>query len=209
MLLKLQAKIVDITERREYERYLYRCLAPAPFRKYKPRREFLEMAIPKGFRMKLLISDGDVIGQIEYAPAEVSGYPISGSKIVVMMCVWVLRRAKGHDFGKQLVEDMIKSEEGADGFAAIALENHWSPWFLKWQMEKLGFKPLDSIRVVHKAKREEQAFTVYLMWMPIAEDAKPPNWDKKKLLEGVTFCMAHPLYRPQKVEGNILEEVRS
>ena len=159
--------------------------------------------------MKLLIFDGDVVGQVEYAPVEVSGYPVSGNKIVVMMCIWVLRRAKGHDFGKQLIEDMIRSKRDTAGFATIALENHWSPWFIRWQMERLGFKPVDSIKVVHRIKHVEQAFTIYLMWMPIAEDAKPPKWDKKKLLEGVTFCMAHPLYRPQKVEGNILEEVHA
>jgi hypothetical protein len=204
----LQARILDITKREDYEKHLYRCLAPAPFRKYKSRREFLEKAIPEGFHMKLLVSDGDLIGQIEYAPARASGYPILGDNIVVMMCIWVLRRAKGHDFGKKLVRNMIKSEKHAAGFATIALKNHWSPWFIKWQMERLGFKPLDSIKVTQKTKNKEQVFTIYLMWMPIANNAKPPKWDKKKLLEGVTFCMAHPLYRPRKVEGTIFEEVR-
>jgi len=159
--------------------------------------------------MKLLIFNGDVVGQIEYAPAAASSYPIIGDDTVVMMCIWVLRRAKGHDFGKKLLEDMIKSEKEADGFATVALENHWSPWFMKWQMESLGFKPIDSMNVFHKIKRENQAFTIYLMWMPIAEGAKPPRWDKQELLKGITFCMAHPLYRPQKAEGTIFEEVRS
>ncbi|HXX87170.1 MAG TPA: hypothetical protein VEH86_01830 [Candidatus Acidoferrum sp.] len=157
--------------------------------------------------MKLLVStDEDLIGQIEYAPARVSGYPITGDNIVVMMCIWVLRRAKGHDFGEQLVRSMIKGEKDAAGFATIALENHWSPWFKKWQMERLGFKPLDSIRVMQKTKHKDQVFTIYLMWMPRTAEAKPPKWDKQKLLQGVTFCMAHPLYRPQKVEGTMFEQ---
>jgi len=42
-------EIIDITENSEYERYLYKCLAPMPFRKYRKRREYLEAAIPKGF----------------------------------------------------------------------------------------------------------------------------------------------------------------
>ena len=206
MSIILHAKIVDITERGDFEKYLFRCLAPAPFRKYRSRREFLETAIPNGFRMKLLVSDGDLIGQIEYAPARVSGYPITGEGVVVMMCIWVLRRAKGHDFGEQLVRSMIKSEKDAAGFATIALENHWSPWFKKWQMERLGFKPLDSIKVMQKTKHKDQVFTIYLMWMPKTTEGKPPKWDKQKLLQGVTFCMAHPLYRPQKVEGALFEE---
>jgi len=176
-----------------------------PFRKYKYRQEYLEKVIQKGFHKKLLISKREVIGQIEYAPAEVSGYPIIGDDVIVMNCIWVLRKAKGHNFGKMLLKNMKESEKDADGFATIALENHWSPWFIKWQMEKLGFKPLDSIKVTHKTKRKEQTFIIYLMWMPNKENAKPPTWDKQKLLEGETFCMAHPFYRPQSWKGNILE----
>ncbi len=197
-------KIIDITKIGEYKKYLYRCLV-GPFRRYRKRIEYLKKAISKGFHKKLLIFNGEVVGQIEYAPAEASEYPIMGDNIIAMNCIWVLRKAKGHNFGKQLLEDMVKSEKDAAGFATIALENHWSPWFKKWQMEKLGFKPLDSIKVAHKKKRKGQVFSIHLMWMPTTKNAKPPAWNKQKLLEGVTFCLAHPLYRPQTWKGNILE----
>jgi len=165
----------------------------------------LERATADGFRKRLLIFDGSVVGQIEYAPARFSGYPIRGDDVVVMNCVWVLRRAKGRGFGKMLVEDMVRSEGDATGFATIALEDHWSPWFKRSHIEKLGFKPVDEIRVRHKAKHQEHAFSIWLMWMPVKEKASPPKWDKKNLLEGVTFCLAHPLYRPQTWKGDILE----
>jgi len=85
-----------------------------------------------------------VVGQIEYAPAEASGYPIFGWNIVVMNCIWVLRRARGHDFGKLLLNSMIEKEKDASGFATLALENHWSPWLKKEYMEKLSFTSIDS-----------------------------------------------------------------
>jgi hypothetical protein len=45
------------------------------------------------------------------------------------------------------------------------------------------------------------------MWMPTTENAKPPTWNKQKLLEGITFCIAHPLYHPQTYEQKqILEK---
>jgi hypothetical protein len=204
MTLSSQIKIVDITKNSEYEKYLHRCLV-GPFRLYRKRKEYLEKAIPKGFHKKLLLFNGDAAGTIEYAPAEVSYYPVMGDKVIVMNCIWVLRRAKGHNFGRRVLEDMMKSEKDAAGFATIALENHWSPWFKKWQMEKLGFKPIDSVKVAHKTKHKGQAFSIYLMWMPTTENAKPPAWNKQKLLEGVTFCIAHPLYHPQAWKGNILE----
>jgi len=207
MKLVSQTKIVDITKNCEYEKYLYRCLA-GPFRRYKKRIEYLRKAIPKGFHKKLLIFNGEVVGQIEYSPAEVSYYPVMGDNKIVMNCIWVLRKAKGHNFGKRLLEDMIKSEKDASGFATIALENHWSPWFKKGKIEKLGFKPLDSIKVAHKTKYKGQVFGIYLMWMPITESAKSPTWNQQKLLEGITSCILHPLYHPQTYEKKQILEKR-
>ncbi|MDH5375507.1 MAG: hypothetical protein OEW95_06815 [Candidatus Bathyarchaeota archaeon] len=204
MKISSQTKIIDASKVSEYEKHLFRCIT-GPFRGYKKRIEYLKIVIPKGFHKKLLIFNGDVVGQIEYAPAEASYYPIFGDDIIVMNCIWVLRKAEGHNFGRRLLEDMIKSEKDATGFVTITLENHWSPWFKKWQMEKLGFKPIDSLKVAHKMKHKGQAFSIYLMWMPTTENAKPPAWNKQKLLEGVTFCIAHPLYHPQTWKGNILE----
>jgi len=100
MMPDSKIEIIDIIKKSEYEKYLYKCLAPMPFRKYKKRHNYLETAVPKGFHKKLLIFDGKVVGQIEYAPVEVSGYPVMGDNIIVMNCMWVLRRAKGHNFGK-------------------------------------------------------------------------------------------------------------
>jgi ribosomal protein S18 acetylase RimI-like enzyme len=194
-----EAEIIDITEKAEYEKYLYKCLAPMPFRKYNRRHEYLSRVVPRGFRKKLLIFNGDIVGTIEYAPAEVSGFPIAGNKITVMNCIWVLRRAKGHSFGKQLIKDMMESEKNSVGFATIALENHWSGWMRKDQMERLGFKAIDSIRLAHKTKHIGQAFTAYLMWLPTAKGARPPGWNKSKLLEGINFCMGYPLYHPESL----------
>ncbi|NWF87653.1 hypothetical protein HXY32_07610, partial [Candidatus Bathyarchaeota archaeon] len=127
----LKALIIDITNKDEYERYLYRCLAPMPFRRYSRRQAYLEYAVPRGLHKKLLILNGKVVGQIEYAPAEASGYPITGDNVIVMNCIWVLRKAKGHNFGRQLLIDMMRSEKKAFGFATIALEGHWSGWLTK------------------------------------------------------------------------------
>jgi hypothetical protein len=190
-----RARIKDITKSDLYREYLHRCIVGPPSKQYRTRLEYLKQAIPKGFHKKLLL-DKQVVGQIEYSPAEASYYPIMGDHIIVMNCIWVLRKAKGHNFGKRLLQDMVESEKEASGFATIALENHWSPWFKKDQMEKLGFKPLDSVGVTHKAKGR-QAFKIYLMWMPNAKNAKPPTWNWHRLLEGITSCTAHPLYHPQ------------
>ncbi|KPV64839.1 MAG: hypothetical protein AOA65_0753 [Candidatus Bathyarchaeota archaeon BA1] len=202
-----EVEIIDVTKNSVYERYLYKCLSPIPFRRYRKRHGYLENAIPKSFHKKLLIFNGKILGQIEYAPAEASGYPIMGDGIIVMNCIWVLRKAKGRNLGKQLLTNMMESEKGAVGFATIALENHWSPWMRIEQMEKLGFKPLDSVKVMHKTKHEGRCFKIHLMWLSTIKNAKSPTWDKSKLMEGVDFCLAHPLYHPEKTKlKEIFEE---
>jgi hypothetical protein len=195
-----KARIVDITENNEYEIYLHRCLVGPLSKRYKKRISYLENAIPKGYHKKILIFEGNVIGTIEYSPSQVSYYPIIGDNVIVMNCIWVLRKAKGYNFGSMLVNDMIESEIQANGFATIALTGHWSPWFKKEQMEYLGFKSLESISVRHKTKHKDTAFNIYLMWMPIKKDARKPSWNKQKLLEGITACIAHPLYHPQSYQ---------
>ncbi len=89
---KMSNTLIDITEDKEYEKYLYKCLAPMPFRKYKNRLEYLQCSIPKGFRKKMLFWNKEVVGTIEYAPSESSGLPIFGNDIYVMNCIWVLRK---------------------------------------------------------------------------------------------------------------------
>jgi len=197
---KPEIEIKDITRSTEYEKYLYSCITPFPFRRYRKRHAYLETAIPRGFKKKLIIFNGDVVGEIEYAPAEASGYPITGDNIIVMHCIWVLRRAKGHNLGKKLFATMLKSEREAAGFATIGLENHWSGWLRRDHMEYLGFRSIDSVTVTHRTKHVGQRFKIYLMWLPKTKDAKPPRWNKSKLLEGVDFCLGHPLYRTEKAK---------
>ena len=81
MISDPKIEIIDITENRKCERRLYKCLAPMPFRKYRKRREYLEAAIPKWFHKKVLVFNGQVVGQIEYAPPEACGYSITGNGI--------------------------------------------------------------------------------------------------------------------------------
>lgn len=170
--------IIDITENKKYEKYLYKCLAPMPFRKYKTRLEYLQCNIPKGFRKKILIWNKEVVGTIEYAPTGSSDLPIFGNGIYVMSCIWVLRKAKEHNFGKVLINDTIQEIKtmNAKGLVTISLENYPSPWLKKEQIKKLGFKTMDSIKlkIIHKEKYRGRRFKIYLMLLPIRSVIKMP-----------------------------------
>jgi hypothetical protein len=203
MMTSNSIEIVDVTEDPKYERFLYWCifhtkhdfLGSAIYGKYRHRREYLKSAIPKGFRKKILFYKGDHVGMIEYAPAEASGLPIIGENVVVMNCIWVHRRAAGHHFGKRLVKHMKEDKKGAAGFATLGWKDGLHGVYVrKDDMERLGFESVKSIRVKHRGKRKAGCFMIHLMWMPVAENAKPPTWDECKLLEGLFFCEHHPLY---------------
>lgn len=186
------------------QRFLYRCLAPHPYRRYRKRARYLEEAAPRGLRKEILFMGGDPVGEIEYAPAAASAYPISGEGVWVMNCIWVLRRARGHRLGEMLVKRMIETARGASGIATVALEGHQTPWLKLRQMEALGFRSIDSRRMRHKVKRRDLCFRVHLMWMPVEADARPPTMDWEEMLKGVDFCIAHPLYRAERYH---LEEI--
>ena len=210
----MKITIIDITWDKKYEDYLYRCLAPIPYRKYKNRDEYLKTSISKGFRKKILIWNKEIVGTIEYAPTEFSGLPIFGKNIYVMNCIWILRRAKGHNFGKRLINEVIQEIKtmNAKGLATIALENYPSPWLKKEQIEKLGFNPVDSVslRLLHKKKYRGKIFKIYLMWLPIEKYNEISSLNIEKLLKGVTFCLAHPLYHPQSYKlDKIFEKVEN
>jgi hypothetical protein len=201
-------KILDVTRDEYYsDYYLYRCLSPMPFRIYKRRKDYLEKAIPAGFHKKILFLNGDAVGQIEYGPPEASPYPIFGDNIIVMNCIWVLRRAKGYNLGKLLIKDMVDSESWAESIATIGLKNHWSGWLKKEHMEMLGFKSIDFIKVRHKYKHQERPFELHLMWLRIKINAELPKWRKENMMKGVLSCMAHPLYNPIKYKNKEIFEL--
>ncbi len=124
-----------------------------------------------------------------------------------MNCIWVLRRAKGHNFGSLLLDNTIKSIRGkADALVTIALEDYPSNWCKKSQMEKLGFRPIDSVDLRISAKYKGKKFKAYLMWIPIKKYSKIPFWNTKELLKGVTFCSRHPLYNPEGTQSKQIFE---
>lgn len=199
-------RIIDAVRDPEGERYLYKCLAPHPYRRYRKRAQYLEKAVEGGLRKEVLLLEGDAVGMIEYAPAEVSAYPVSGPNVWVMNCIWVLRRAKGHRFGRMLMGRMLEAAEDAEGFATIALDGHTSPWLRLRHMEFLGFRSIDSRRMRHKVKRPEVCFETHLMWMPLEEGAEKPTMDWAEMLKGVDFCIAHPLYRAERLGLEVIFE---
>ncbi len=203
MSKKDSIKIIDITENEDYSNYLQRCFV-GPFRKYKRREDYFTKTISQGFRKKLLIFNDDRVGTIEFAPPKASYYPITGDNILVLNCIWILSRAKGYGLGKMLFDDMLNNNPDILGIVTIALEDHYMVWFQKRHIEKYGFSSIDSVKVIDKRKHQDKPFTIHLMWLPLKENIQQPTWDTNKLLEGIPYCLYHPLYNPISYEQKYL-----
>lgn len=202
LAVRSAAQIVDVTDDPKYRRLQIGCLfhekRQAPLQQLcqseKERVAYLRAAIPRGLRTKILFSRGDQVGMIEYGPPDAAGLPILGENIVVMNCIWVHRRVQGQHFGRLLMNDMKASEPRAAGFATFGLENYWMMWMRKGMMEQLGFRSIKSVALKHKVYKKGRCFTMHLMWLPVTETARPPDWNETRLLYGVACCQHHPLY---------------
>jgi hypothetical protein len=185
--------VVDAVRSPGHEEHLYGCLPPfTRSRRYRKRLRYVEEAAPRGLRKMVVLSGGDAVGQIEYAPAAASAYPVIDADVWVMNCVWVLSRAKGHGLGKELVRGMLDAIGEASGVATIGLSGHWSPWLRRGHMEHLGFTSAETRLMRHRVKRPETSFEVHLMWMPIEIGAHHPRMDWDRLSMGVDSASPTP-----------------
>ncbi|MBI5525680.1 MAG: GNAT family N-acetyltransferase [Deltaproteobacteria bacterium] len=135
-----------------------------------PRRaRWVERALAKGLRAKLVTDDKGVIGgMIQYMPAEHSF--IEGPGLHFVHCIWVHGHKKGRgDFrGSGMGTALLEAAEadakglGAAGMAAWGL---WLPFWMRasW-FKKHGYR-----------KADRQGMSV-LVWKPFTKDTQPPRW---------------------------------
>ena len=103
-----------------------------------------------------------------------------------MNCVSVLRRAKMRDLGRLLVEHMVEGERKMAGFATIALENRWSSWSKKDQIERLGFKSVSSIALAHKTKHKDHV-SGSSHWDASSRESQRKELEQIRTLRGPNF----------------------
>ncbi|MDI6808549.1 MAG: GNAT family N-acetyltransferase [Candidatus Eisenbacteria bacterium] len=127
----------------------------------------------KGLRVKLALDDnGQVGGMIQYVPIEYSS--AEGEGLYFVNCIWVHGHKKGRGnfqkkgMGKALLrsaEDDVKSMN-VNGMVAWGL-------ILPFFMRSSWFKK-------HGYKRVDRDGIMELVWKPLAADAKPPKWIRKR-----------------------------
>ena len=182
-------EVVDIKQHPRREEIMARCLAPEEIPENDPiRMGYLRLAWPRGLNKVLLLHDKRVVGQIEYAPPESSGLPVSGEGVSVVHCVWVLDAYTGLEGGRRLLSACAVASM-AQSLVTVAY-NHTLPWMPAGFFESHGFVALDQVETGRFF--EDTPIVAYLMWRPVCSGAPQPTWDRDKLLDGVDFCPAYP-----------------
>ncbi len=167
-------KIIDLTKENEQDYFI--CLEDwADYMKEagKKKQEWYEFYKNKGLRVKLAISDENVIaGFIQYIPIEHS--VIEGESLYFVLCIWIHGHSagRGNHQGQGMGPELLRAAEedvgqlGAKGIAAWGLSMpYWmnSAWF-----EKYGYQECDVDGMA------------VLVWKPFTKDAISPKWLRQK-----------------------------
>jgi uncharacterized protein YciI len=182
-------RVVDAKTHPRFLELVVRCFAPSQILEDdRVRRGYLMHAEPRGLRKLLLVMENEVAGQIEFAPPEASGLPVSGQSVTVIHCLWVQGAFTGLEGGRRLLA-ACAAQAGTDSLATIAY-NASLPWLPRSFFQTHGFVTLDQVETGRFYG--DLPIVAYLLYKPLRPGASPPTWDREKLLEGVDFCPAYP-----------------
>ena len=94
---------------------------------YRGKLAWLKQRFSEGMQIKMLVEDGRSVGFIEYIPGEFAWRAVNAADYRVIHCLWVVGKAKGKGYGKQLLNACIEDarQSGAKGVVMVASSGNW------------------------------------------------------------------------------------
>jgi GNAT superfamily N-acetyltransferase len=80
-------------------------------------------------------------GFIEYIPSKYGWRGIKADRYMVIHCIWVVGKNKGHGYGTKLLQECLKDAKGMNGVVVMTSEKTWLPkkdLFVRTGFEKVG-----------------------------------------------------------------------
>jgi len=145
-------KIVDINEENIDKQGLFCLQSKKNTEGYIKKVEWAKERFKEGLRIKLLlINEGPKRGFrsrgfIEYIPGEYTWRGIAARGYMVVHCIWVVGKNKGHGYGSKLLEHCLNDAEEMYGVAVVTSGRGWLPGvklFIKHGFEKVDSLPPD------------------------------------------------------------------
>ena len=108
------------------------------------KRQWLADRLREGHVFRKLDAKATVM--IEYAPLETAWVPVVGDNYLYLYCLWVTGDAKGHGYGRALMEYCIADAKAQGKSGVCMLGAHKQKGWLSDQSfaKKFGFVPVDS-----------------------------------------------------------------
>jgi len=142
-------KIVDVNKT-NIDKYGAFCLQSKKNTKgYKDKLEWIKKRFKEGLHLKLLlINEGAkrgfrARGFIEYIPSEYAWRGITAKGYMIIHCIWVIGKNKGHGYGTKLLQECLNDSRGMNGVAVMTSQKTWLP--KKDLFVKNGFEKVDSM----------------------------------------------------------------
>lgn len=117
---------------------------------YRNKVRWVKERFRDGLRLKLLLVDEGPKrgftsrGFIEYIPGEHTWRAIDAKGYMVIHCIWVIGRNKGHGYGTKLLNECLNDAKGMNGVAVVTSDSTWLPrkgLFVKHGFEKADVAP--------------------------------------------------------------------
>jgi ribosomal protein S18 acetylase RimI-like enzyme len=146
---KSQYKIVDLNNANSDDYGTFCLQSKKNTTGYKEKLEWTKQRFKEGLRMKLLlINEGAkrgfrARGFIEYIPSEYAWRGIKADGYMVIHCIWVVGKSKGHGYGTRLLRECLDDARGMNGVVAMTSDKTWLP--KKDLFIKNGFEKVDSM----------------------------------------------------------------
>ena len=115
---------------------------------YVNKAKWMRDRFKEGLRTRLLLvkekHDLTSRGFIEYIPGEYAWRGIDAKGYMVIHCIWVVGRNRGHGYGTELLRQCEGDAQGMNGAAVVTSDKHWLPsseLFLRHGFEKADTMP--------------------------------------------------------------------
>ncbi len=141
--------IVDVTDENVDEYDVFCLKSKAREEGYRNKVAWFKEQFKEGLRIELLrVYEGEKRGFrsrgfIEYVPGEHTWRGIEAKGWIVIHCMWVVGRNKGHGYGSALLKKCIEDAKGMKGVAVVTSEKNWLPG--KSLFINHGFEKVDEV----------------------------------------------------------------
>jgi GNAT superfamily N-acetyltransferase len=144
-----QYKIIDLNNANIDEHGIFCLQSKRNTKGYRDKIEWARERFKEGLRLRILLVNEEAKrgfrarGFIEYIPSEHAWRGIKADGYMVIHCIWVVGKNKGHGYGKKLLQACLKDARGMNGVVVMTSDKTWLP--KKDFFVKNGFEKVDSM----------------------------------------------------------------